>query len=172
MNEAVIRIRDPMSVMPANRPSPRPGFTHVANAHTDRDGPVVVVVSEFPGSVAALRHAAGEAARRSVRLHVVDTCPTGAAKDRLAGESEFVDPGERETALSVLRNPRVVVSHVDIANPNDLSGYCKEVGASLLVVGKRLLGEGSQSGSSLGSLDNEIGPICDVLFVGDGLEAT
>ncbi|MFP4555125.1 MAG: hypothetical protein ACLFRT_14875, partial [Actinomycetota bacterium] len=60
--------------MTPNRPSPRPGFTHIADHEARRRGPVVAAVSDSPGSLVALRRAAEEAAMLSVRLQVVDVC--------------------------------------------------------------------------------------------------
>lgn len=59
--------------------------SHMSPRHEPGDrGPVVVVVSESPGSVAALQRAAAEAAMCSMHLHVVDATASGRFKETLS----------------------------------------------------------------------------------------
>lgn len=155
-----------MEPMLANLPSPRPGFTHVAWAREQRRGPVVVVVSGSPSSVAALRRGAAEAAMQSVHLHVLDSCRPAGIKDRLLDSIETVGDRDRSTALSILRNPNVITSPVLPGSLEEILAYCQEVASSLLVMDIGCLGELSETGD-LGSLVDEIDLTCDLLLVRD-----
>lgn len=66
----------------------------------------------------------------------------------------------------------MTISKVDAADLNNLVARCKKVSASLLVIGNGFLRETSQLGSPLGSLADEIGPVCDLLTVRDELDVT
>lgn len=156
-----------MSVMMANRPSPRPGFTHVADVQARRRGPVVAVISDSPGSLVALRRAAEEAAMLSVRLQVVDACSSGHFKQRLLGEPQDFDARDRSVALSILRNPNVAITQVDVSNFAEIVDMCQTLGASLLVMDARCLGEPTVAAELVGSSadDNALG--CDVLIVSE-----
>jgi hypothetical protein len=125
---------------------------------------VVVVASDSPGGVAALRRGAEESALHSVRLYVLDACAEG-LRERLLTEPETVDDRDRWVALSILRNPNVATSALDATHTDDVVGFCQEVGASLLVMDKRCLLEPSP----IGPLFDEAELACDVLIVGDGM---
>lgn len=134
-----------------NSPSPRPGFTHVARARMSREGPVVALVSEIPESATALTRAAREAAARRAPLHVLD----------LTSSSPFeIDPGE----LSTPENADVIVSHLD---PNaELAGYCRNIGAALVVVDTSSFTQLTQPGEPLAAFaDGAAGTAIDVLVV-------
>ncbi len=151
-----------MSVMLTNRPSPRPGFTHVSEARARRQGPVVVVASGSPGGVDALRRGAEEAALHSVHLYVLDTCAEG-LKERLLTEPEDVEDRDRSVALSILRNPNVATSVLEAARIDQVVGFCQQVGASLLVLDRGCLVEASP----LGPILDEADLACNVLIVRD-----
>lgn len=153
-----------MEAMQANRPSPRPGFTHVAEARERRQGPVVAVISGSPVSVAALRRAAAEAAMQSVHLHVLDSCQSEGLKDLLLHTPEMVGDRDRSAALSILRNPNVTTSRVPGGGLDEILAYCKQVGSSLLVMDIGCFG-GLSEGASLESLVDEIDLTCDLLLV-------
>lgn len=161
---------DSMSVMTANRPSPRPGFTHVADVQARRHGPVVAVVSDSPGSLAALRRAAEEAAMLSVRLQVVDACSSGGFKRRLLGEPEDFDARDRSVALSILRNPNVVTTHVEMSDFTEVVGMCQTIKASLLVMDAHCLGEPSVAAELVGSTGDDVALPCDVLVVSERIQ--
>lgn len=159
-----------MSVMTANRSSPRPGFTHVADVQARRRGPVVAVVSDSPGSLVALRRAAEEAALLSVRLQVVDACSSGRFKQRLLGEPENFDARDRSVALSILRNPNVAITHVDVSDFAEVVDMCQTVGASLLVMDAHCLGEPTIAAELGGSTADDIALACDVLIVSERIQ--
>ena len=94
--------------------------------------PVVVGINHSGLSALALRRAADEAAHRSAHLHIV---VGGDAQEAI--DSSATDDREMHTIASILRNRHVTVYPVDSATPETLLDYCKEVGASLLVVGCR-----------------------------------
>lgn len=154
-----------MSVMTANRPSPRPGFTHVADIQARKRGPVVAVVSDSPGSLVALRRAAEEAAMLSVRLQVVDACSSGAFKQNLLGEPESFDARDRSVALSILRNPNVTITHVDVSDFAEVVDMCQRIGASLLVMDTHCLGEPTVAAELVGATADDVALPCDVLVV-------
>ncbi len=154
-----------MSVMTANRPSPRPGFTHVADVRARTRGPVVAVVSDSPGSLVALRRAAEEAAMLSVRLQVVDACSSGRFKQRLLGDPEDFDARDRSVALSILRNPNVATTQVDVSDFAEVVDMCRTLAASLLVVDAQCLGEPTVASELVGSASENIEMPCDVLIV-------
>lgn len=161
-----------MSVMTANRPSPRPGFTHVADVQARRRGPVVAVVSDSPGSLVALRRAAEEAAMLSVRLQVVDACSSGRFKQRLlGGEPEDFNARDRSVALSILRNPNVVTTQVDVSDFAEVVDMCRTLGASLLVVDAQCWGEPTVASELVGSASDQIDMPCDVLIVTGRVDA-
>lgn len=150
-----------MTVKLTNRPSSRPGFTYVAEARARKQGPVVVVASESPGSVAALRRAAEEAAMHSVHLHVVDATPSGPFVATRSDPSQEIEDRERAAALSILGNPHVTITRID----GSLAEYCQAVGASLLVVDHELF-EGTSGPEGL--LEPGMGWTnqgCDLLMV-------
>lgn len=161
-----------MSVMTANRPSPRPGFTHVAAVQARKRGPVVAVVSDSPGSLVALRRAAEEAAMLSVRLQVVDACSSGRLKQRLLGEPENFDARNRSVALSIFRNPNVAISQIDVSDFTEIVDMCQTLGASLLVMDARCLGEPTVAAELAGSAADDIDMPCDVLIVSERLPST
>lgn len=161
---------DPMSVMTANRPSPRPGFTHVADVRARTRGPVVAVVSDSPGSLVALRRAAEEAAMLSVRLQVVDACSSGRFKQRLLGDSEDFDARDRSVALSILRNPNVALTHVDVSDFAEVVDMCRKAGASLLVMDAHCLGEPTVAAELVGSTADDVALGCDVLIVSERIQ--
>lgn len=150
-----------MTVKMPNRPSSRPGFTYVAEARAREQGPVVVVVSESPGSVAALRRAAEEAAMFSVRLHVVDATAAGRFLATITGPSDEVEDRERAVALSILGNPNVTVTRVD----DSLADYCQGVGARLLVVDHELFKSASEPEGLLEPVMGGTKQACDLLMV-------
>jgi hypothetical protein len=160
-----------MSVITANRPSPRPGFTHVADVQARRRGPVVAVVSDSPGSLFALRRAAEEASMLAVRLEVIDACSSGCLKQRLLGEPESFDPRVRSVALSILRNPNVVVSRVDRTDFAEIVDLCQTLGASLLVVDPQCLGDSTVAAELIGSAAQDVDLGCDVLIARQGVGA-
>lgn len=111
-------------------PSPRRGFTQSLAEERKTALPVVVGITSSAVSVLALRRAADEAARRSVGLHVITGGP---AEETL--DSATTDEREMQAISSILSNRHVTVSIVDPATADALVEYCREVGASLLVVG-------------------------------------
>ncbi len=159
-----------MSVMTANRPSPRPGFTHVADFQARRRGPVVAVLSDSRGSLVALRRAAEEAAMLSVRLEVVDACSSGRFKQRLLGEPENFDARDRAVALSILRNPNVAITQMNVSNFAEVVDMCQTLGASLLVMGAHCLGEPTVAAELAGSAAADIDMPCDVLIVSERIQ--
>jgi nucleotide-binding universal stress UspA family protein len=92
--------------------------------------PVVVGINHSGLSALALRRAADEAAHRSAHLHIV---VGGDAQEAI--DSSATDDREMHTISSILRNRHVTVFPVGSATPEILLDYCREVGASLLVVG-------------------------------------
>lgn len=160
-----------MSVMTANRPSPRPGFTHVSDARARRRGPVVAVVSDSPGSLVALRRAAEEAAMLSVHLRVVDACSGGGLKQRLQGEPENFDARDRAVALSIARNPNVAITQVDVSDFAEVVDLCQTAGASLLVMGVHCLGEPTVAAELVGTTANDAALGCDVLIVSERIHS-
>lgn len=109
---------------------PRPGFTQAMTEERTSAFPVVVGINHSGLSALALRRAADEAAHRSAHLHIV---VGGDAQEAI--DSSATDDREVHTIASILRNRHVTVYPVDSATPETLLDYCKEVGASLLVVG-------------------------------------
>lgn len=91
---------------------------------------MVVGVTESATSLLALRRAAAEAAQRSSPLHVIAGGPLHAT---LVSLTE--DDRELHTVDWILRMPQVTVSIVDQTTPEALVSYCREVAASLLVIG-------------------------------------
>lgn len=150
-----------MIVKMPNRPSSRPGFTYVAEARAREQGPVVVVVSESPGSVAALRRAAEEAAMFSVRLHVVDATAAGRFLGTITEPSREVEDRERAVALSILGNPNVTITRVE----GSLADYCQGVGARLLVVDQELFESASEPAGLLEPVMGGTNQVCDLLMV-------
>ena len=157
-----------MQALLTNNPSPRPGFTYVAQAHHRQQvAPVVAVVSEDPASMDALRKAALEAFLRSAELHVVSvgdyagregpTRPSGAP------------PGEQAGIVSVLERSNVVISLVDLSDRSeDLADYCARVHASLLVIDASLfsaLGGGAEGQPDIDSVAG-----CDIFVVAPSQE--
>lgn len=153
-----------MSVLLANRPSPRPSFTYVAEARARKQGPVVVVVSDAQGGVTALPRAAEEAAMHSVRLYVMDAS-AGGFKEHLLKEHESAANRGCSVALSILRNPNVTTSHIDGADFSELDRFCHKVGASLLVLDWDCLSRFSELGRTIGCELKEPDLACDVLIV-------
>lgn len=156
-----------MSVGFKNRPSPRPGFTYVARERAKSEGPVVVVVSGAPTYTTALQRAASEAGMRSVPLHVlvVDSSSVGEGEPRPNGTD---DARHRAVGLSVLNNPNVTVSHIDLSDTadEDVSDYCSSHGASLLVVDHGYYAHASRPGEPLDDLRHETADLAyDVLIV-------
>lgn len=113
-----------------NVPPPRRGFTRTTTRESSTVLPVVVGLNHSGISALALRRAADEAAHRSTHLHVV---VGGPAEESL--ESAAIDDREMHTISSILRNHHVTVHPIEVATPETLLDYCKEVGASLLVIG-------------------------------------
>lgn len=113
-----------------NVPPPRRGFTQSISEGRELAYPVVVGLNHSGTSALALRKAADEAAHRSRHLHVVIG---GSAEDSL--ESTGADDREIRTIASILRNRHVTVAPIESATPETLLEYCREVGASLLVIG-------------------------------------
>jgi K+-sensing histidine kinase KdpD len=109
---------------------PRPGFTQAMTEERISAFPVVVGINHSSLSALALRRAADEAAHRSAHLHIV---VGGDAQEAI--DSSAMDDREMHTIASILRNRHVTIYPVDNATPETLLDYCKEVGASLLVVG-------------------------------------
>lgn len=109
---------------------PRPGFTQAMTDERVSAFPVVVGMNHSGLSALALRRAADEAAHRSAHLHIV---VGGDAQEAIG--SSATDDREMHTISSILRNRHVTVYPVDSATPQTLLDYCKDVGASLLVVG-------------------------------------
>lgn len=163
-------VRHPMGAMFANRPSPRPGFTYVTHEHATRQGPVVAVVSDSSTSVTALERAAGEATRRSLPLHVLDTYSSGELKERLTTVPGNLDSERVATALSILTRPDVAVQVVDGSSPHGLVEYCASVKASTLVVDLECLEQLLTHDRLLGSLIHEINRVCDLLILIEGAE--
>lgn len=109
---------------------PRRGFTQTSPEERATAYPVVVGINHSGLSALALRRAADEAAHRSAHLHVI---VGGDAEDALS--SSATDDREMHTLSAILKNQHVTVYPVDRATPKTLLDYCKDVGASLLVVG-------------------------------------
>lgn len=151
----------------SNRPSPRPGFTVVAREETRRAGTVVVVVSDYPGSLGALWRAAGEAAQHSAHLHVVEVGSVPAFENAVRTHSDDVPDRWRTIALAILRNPNVSISHLDLTGSADLMGYCRSAQASLLVVDVGYFQAASQPGGPLASLGGDSDMRCDLLIVNE-----
>lgn len=149
----------------ANHPSPRPGFTFVADRESRRAGVVVVVISEHPGSMTALLRAAAEAAHRSAHLHVVDIGPAPGFEKSVIQAPEKVRDREHLSALTILKNPNVTIAHIDLTDRNDLVECCRSVGASLLVVDFEYFKDASGPGGALESLGDEHGVTCDLLII-------
>ncbi|MFP3882997.1 MAG: universal stress protein [Actinomycetota bacterium] len=156
--------------MTPNRPSPRPGFTHIADHEARRRGPVVAAVSDSPGSLVALRRAAEEAAMLSVRLQVVDVCSSGRLKQRLLGEPENFDARDRAVALSILRNPNVAITQVDVSDFAEVVDMCQTAGASLLVMDAQCLGEPTVAAELIRSTADDAALGCDVLIVSERIQ--
>lgn len=131
---------------------------------------MVAVVSDSPGSLAALRRAAEEAAMLSVHLQVVDACSSGALKKRLLGESESFDARDRSVALSILRNPNVTITHVDVSDFAGFVDLCQTIGASLLVMDAHCLGEPTVAGELVGATADDVALPCDVLVVSERVQ--
>lgn len=109
---------------------PRRGFTRSMTEERTAALPVVVGLNHSGTSALALRRAADEAAHRSTHLHVV---VGGPAEESV--ESAAADDREMHTISSILRNHHVTVHPIESATPETLLDYCKQVGASLLVIG-------------------------------------
>lgn len=154
-----------MSVMLANHPSPRPGFTYVADAKAREQGPVVALVSDSTGSVTALRRAAEEAAMRSARVLVVDACSSHSFRAKLQDSPDSFDERERSVALSILRNPNVMSAHVDVADFGEIVSLCQQHGASLLVVDSGCLTETPGLVAQIGPALHRGDTKCDMLIV-------
>lgn len=151
----------------SNHPSPRPGFTVVAREESKRAGTVVVVVSDYPGSLTALWRAAGEAAQRSAQLRIVDVGSAPGFEDVVHDHAGDAPDRWQTIALTILRNPNVSISHLDLTGPEDLIGYCRSAGASLLVVDAEYFQVASLAGKQLASLGGESGVPCDLLIVNE-----
>lgn len=151
----------------SNHPSPRPGFTVVAREESKRAGTVVVVVSDHPGSLTALWRAAGEAAQRSAQLHVVDVGSGPGFEDVVHDQAGDAPDRWHSIAMTILRNPNVSISHLDLTGADDLIGYCRSAGASLLVVDADYFKDASQAGQQLAPLGGEPGVRCDLLIVNE-----
>lgn len=150
-----------MTVKMANRPSSRPGFTYIAEARAREQGQVVVVVSESPGSVAALRRAAEEAAMSSVHLHVVDATASGRFLATISEPSQEIEDRDRAVALSILGNPNVTITRVE----GSLADYCQDVGATLLVVDHEFFESASEPKGFLEPVMGGTNQACDLLMV-------
>lgn len=106
----------------------------------------------------------------SVRLQVLDACSSGGFKKRLLGESEDFDARDRSVALSILRNPNVVVTQVAVSGFAKVVDMCQTLGASLLVMDARCLGEPTVAAELVGSASDDIDMPCDVLIVTERVE--
>lgn len=109
---------------------PRRGFTQALSEEKVTTLPVVVGLNHSPMSTLVLLRAADEAAHRSAHLHVV---VSGSAEESIA--SAAVDEREMHTISSILRNRHVTIYPLESADADSLLRYCRDVGASLLVVG-------------------------------------
>jgi hypothetical protein len=156
-----------MSFILAKHPSPRPGFTHVADAQARRHGPVVVVVSDSPGGITALRRAAEEAALHSVPLYVLDVCSPRGLKERLLEDADGFDDRDRSVALSILRNPNVTIRPAEGAGSHDIVASCRQIGGSLLVVDPACLGADEKLGELVRSVNQDMGHTLDILVVNE-----
>lgn len=107
----------------------------------------------------------------SVRLQVVDACSSGRFKQRLLGEPENFDARDRSVALSILRNPNVAITQIDVSNFAEVVDMCQTLGTSLLVVDARCLGEPMVAAELAGSATDDIEMPCDVLIVSERVEA-
>lgn len=161
-----------MNVTSTHHPSPRPGFTHVADAQAKARGPVIVVVSDSPGSVSALRRAAEEAAMHAVRLYVVDSCSSREFKVGLLEESGILGDRDRAVALSILSNPNVELAQIGLAHFDELVDFCNDLGASLLVLDPGCVGGFSGLDGLIGSGLEDVDLTCDVLVVRERATAT
>lgn len=128
----------------------------------------MVVVSDYPGSLTALWRAAGEAAQRSAHLCVVDVSSNREFEDAALSDTDSSEARWRTVALSILRNPNVTISRIDLTGPGDLFDYCSVEGASLLVVDMAYFKEASRPGAPLGSLGADSDIDCDLLVVHEG----
>lgn len=143
-----------------NVPPPRRGFTRSKTEERTTAFPVVVGLNHSGISALALRRAADEAAHRSTHLHVV---VGGPAEENL--ESAATDDREMHTISSILRNRHVTVHPAESATPGTLLDYCRQVSASLLVIGcdADAAPEGLENPNTAHRLVDEAE--CDVLVV-------
>lgn len=138
-------------------------------------GPVVVGIDGSEPGFLALEHAEREAGWRDVPLHVVHSLDVTPAVLHLANNQaistrELAETDREEIwkrATEVLDQSDVDTIRVDLdGNPGEsLTGYCGEVGASVLVVGPR--GRGRVVDALLGSTAQKVArdATCPVLII-------
>lgn len=148
--------------MTGRNPPPRRGFTQALSDDRVTTSPVVAGLDHSQMSMQVLLKAADEAAHRSAHLHIV---VGGPSQESL--ESAAVDERELRTISSILRNRHVTIYPTEEAGADLLLAYCREVGATLLVVG-------CDDSAGDGALDSPItahrlidDAQCDVLIVHD-----
>jgi nucleotide-binding universal stress UspA family protein len=138
-------------------------------------GPVVVGFDGSDTSMSALERAMREAAWRGVALHVLHALDVTPAVLHLAGnqtisthelaESDRVEVWKRAAPILDNAGLEVVKVNRDGKPATALSDYCREIGASVLVVGPR--GRGRVTGALLGSTAQGVvkSAKCDILMV-------
>jgi K+-sensing histidine kinase KdpD len=154
-----------MQAFLTNNPSPRPGFTYVAQAHHRRQvAPVVAVVSQDPASMVVLRKAVLEASLRSTELHVVSVGDSEGSMSPAHAEAV-----EQAGIVSALEHSNVVIAHVDLSDRSrDVADYCASVHASLLVVDSSLFATLGSASEGQPDIDAVAG--CDILVVAPSQE--
>lgn len=142
--------------------SPRRGFTRVAASRAGI-GPVVVVVDDSPTGLDALETASREASERANPLHVLDYGQTP-VESRVGAADGPGDPRPRLVGLLSRQHVSVVPS--PLAH-RGVVGYCRQVGASLLVIGAD-----EDVNRALPSISDALGDLpCDILIVMSGQES-
>ncbi len=119
-------------------PSPRRGFTLIREANAFELGPVVVCSDGSPEGLRAVEAATREALPRSANLIVLDH-----GEPDLRQLITHPDNGSTAVLISAiagaLQSPQVEVLRVEEPGPDldEVSRYCREVGASLLVLTRK-----------------------------------
>jgi hypothetical protein len=130
-----------MSRLGRVEPTPRPGFTHVAQSQVEKTGPVVAEVEGSLIGLSVLRKAAEEATNRVADLHLLDS-PTSPLAGLL--DVDLLDADDSAWLHTMLASPHITIV---TAPAEDLVGYGKRVRASMLVVGTPAIGDIGDVGS-------------------------